>query len=205
MLEPIRAHNPRPLLPLLLASACACGCSAFGVATRSELERQEERWAARDVELSAQTASLHAELADIAQSVEKFRTNLDRRLAAMEAELGEMDTVRSELLDLSKRLEVARQELTILGGEMKRDVGKLREEVSFASVEAGKARELAVRTEKNGQRTEDSYLESLRVERRLLRGKLDEIETLLGEWNNWEAPPPPGAETLLEPRNESKH
>jgi chromosome segregation ATPase len=159
------------ILSLLLVTLAAfgTGCSVLGVATKGDLEDQETRWEARDQAHAEQAEALAKELAEIARGLEAFERDLEVRLSAMQEELGEIQEVRVELGTLGKKLEVAKQEMTILEGQMSRDLDRVEEGVSTATAQAEDAQSFAHLAEARGQQVMDSVLTSLRNERDLLR------------------------------------
>jgi chromosome segregation ATPase len=144
------------LLPLL------AGCSVFGIATRRDLQEQQDRHDRR-------VETLNAELETISSDLEQLEDQLGPRLAKLESEVDAFGDVSARMIAIDEALKAARQELAIVEGRVSRDLREFENDLQEASAA--------------GQRVADAYLEDLRTRRRDLRRQMEELDTALANWD----------------------
>jgi len=159
-------------LLLLTPGAFLAGCGVFGVATKGDLEKQQAALDERDREIVAEAQAVRSQLESIGRELAELERALAPRLESVEAELAALDGVRDRIDRLGRRLDDARQQLTIVEGKTRQELARLDEDVSGA-------RELAVTADERGRRVSSAFAEGLRAERRRLQRELDEIEERL--------------------------
>jgi len=147
------------LVPLL------AGCSVFGVATRGDLQEQQDRYDRR-------AESLRVQLETISSDLDDLESRLAPRLAEVEKEVDAFGDVSARMAALNESLKAARQELAIMEGRVSRDLREFENDLEQASAA--------------GQRVADAYLEDLRSRRRDMRRQLEELDTALANWDRLE-------------------
>jgi hypothetical protein len=101
-------------------------------------------------------------------------------------QVDEFGDVSARMVAIDEALRAARQELAILDGKVGRDLRLFDERLAVASESAESAEALARDADVVGRRVADAYLEDLKAKRRDLRRQMDELDTMLANWDRLE-------------------
>lgn len=146
------------------------GCGVLGIATKGDLQKQQE-------ETATETEAVRKEL----ESVGRELAALDRSLATVEASLANLDAVRESVDELTRRLDDTKLRITNVEGRTNQALTRLDGEVSAAAADAAAARDIALTADERGRVVTTAYVDGLRAERRRLQRELDEIAEQLDE------------------------
>ena len=164
---------------LVAPAALLVGCGVLGVATKGDLEKQSAALDLRDQKRVAEVQALQGELESVGRELAEMERAFAPRLKSVEEEVAALEGVRVRLDGLARRLEDAKQQLTIVEGKTRQELERLDESVSVAVSGAAEARELALTADERGRLVSSAYADGLRAERRRLQRELEEIEEQL--------------------------